>query len=199
MRFVSGVALVLAWTRLAFGGESLWKIDPSHSSVQFAVRHLMVSTVRGDFRKVQGLARIDDTDLGKSSVEAVIDATSIDTRDARRDAHLKDTDFLDVAKYPTISFKSKSLTKVDDTHYKLKGDLTLHGVTRPVLLEVEGSPQPIRDPAGNLKIGGIARTKIDRQDYGISFSKLMDGGGLAVGNDIEITIDVELGQARTED
>src|SRR5512140_2259780 len=107
MRVFAGVALVLAWAGTAAGGESLWKIDPSHSSVQFAVRHLMLSTVRGDFGKVQGLAHIDDENIDKSSIEAVIDATSINTRDERRDSHVKDTDFLDVAKYPTITFKSK--------------------------------------------------------------------------------------------
>lgn len=192
MRLTTTLALLLLVSTAAAAEPSIWKIDPSHSSVQFAVRHLMVSTVRGHFGTISGVARIDETDLTKSSVEATIDATSIDTRDEKRDAHLKDTDFLDVAKYPTISFKSKSVRKLDDTHFEVVGDLTLRGVTRPVVLRAEGSPVPITDPHGTVKLGGVARARIDRQDFGVSFGTMMDNGGLVVGDDVEITIDVEL-------
>lgn len=192
MRLTTTLALLLLASSAAAAEPSIWKIDPSHSSVQFAVRHLMVSTVRGHFGTISGVARIDETDLTKSSVEATIDATSIDTRDEKRDAHLKDTDFLDVAKYPTITFKSKSVRKLDDSHFEVVGDLTLRGVTRPVVLRAEGSPVPITDPHGTVKLGGVARATIDRQDFGVSFGKMMDNGGLVVGDDVEITIDVEL-------
>jgi polyisoprenoid-binding protein YceI len=192
MRLTTTLALLLLVSSAAAAEPSIWKIDPSHSSVQFAVRHLMVSTVRGHFGTISGVARIDENDLTKSSVEATIDATSIDTRDEKRDAHLKDTDFLDVAKYPTITFKSKSVRKLDDTHFEVVGDLTLRDVTRPVVLRAEGSPVPITDPHGTVKLGGVARARIDRQDFGVSFGKMMDSGGLVVGDDVEITIDVEL-------
>lgn len=192
MRRLIGMAVALLWCTPALAAESVWRIDPAHSSVQFAVRHLMVSTVRGHFGKVSGLVRLDDADVTRSTVEAVIEAGSIDTRDARRDAHLKDTDFLDVSAYPTIEFRSKSLTRVDEGRYRLVGDLTLHGVTRPVALDVEGSPTPIVDPAGNIRLGGVARAKVDRREFGITFSKAMDSGGLVVGNEVEIVIDVEL-------
>ena len=192
MRFTALCGILLLWTGTALAQPSMWQIDSSHTSVQFAVRHLMVSTVRGTFGKVSGVAKLDPSDPAKSSVEATIDVSTIDTRDEKRDAHLKDTDFLDVARFPTISFKSKSVQKVDDTHYKVVGDLTLHGVTKPVTLDVEGSPTPLTDPWGNARLGGVATTKMNRQDFGIAFSKAMDNGGLVVGNEVEITIDVEL-------
>lgn len=188
--------IVLVWTATARAEPAVWQIDSSHTSVQFAVRHLMVSTVRGTFGKVSGVARFDPADPTGATLEATIDATSIDTRDAKRDAHLKDTDFLDVSRFPTITFKSKSVRKIDDTHYELLGDLTLHGVTKPVTLQVEGSPTPIADPFGKARVGGVATTKIDRQDFGVAYSKSLDNGGLVVGNEIEITIDVELTQQK---
>jgi polyisoprenoid-binding protein YceI len=169
-----------------------FEIDPVHSTVQFAVRHMMVSNVRGTFGKVKGTVNLDETDPTKSSVEATIDADSIDTREAKRDAHLKSPDFLDVAKYPTITFKSKRVTKVGDNKYQATGDLTLHGVTKEVVLDVDGAPQTITDPMGNVKTGGSAHTKINRKDFGITWSKNLDGGGLMVGDDIDVTIDVEL-------
>lgn len=196
MRLIALGLMLLLSASTAAAEPTVWQIDSSHTSVQFAVRHLMVSTVRGTFGKVSGVARLDPNDVTRSSVEATIDATSIDTRDAKRDAHLKDSDFLDVSRFPTITFKSKSVRKVDDTHYEVLGDLTLRGVTKPVTLAVEGSPTPISDPFGKTRLGGVATTKIDRQDFGVSYSKAMDNGGLVVGDELEITIDVELTQAK---
>lgn len=171
---------------------STWNIDSAHSSAQFAVRHLMVSTVRGNLGKVSGVVNLDETDITKSTVEATIDATGIDTRDAKRDEHLRSPDFLDTAKYPTITFKSTKVEQLTPTSYKVSGDLTMHGVTKPVVLTVEGSPKPISDPFGNTRMGGSATTKITRQDFGINWSKSLDGGGLVVGNDVDVTIDVEV-------
>lgn len=196
MRATTVGLILLVWTAAADAEPAVWQIDSSHTSVQFAVRHLMVSKVRGTFGKVSGVARFDPTDPSKASLEATIDATSIDTRDAKRDAHLKDADFLDVSRFPTITFKSKSVRRIDDTHYEVLGDLTLHGVTKPVTLQVEGSPTPIADPFGKARVGGVATATIDRQDFGVAYSKAMDGGGLVVGNDIDITIDVELTQQK---
>ena len=121
---------------------STWQIDPAHTSAQFAVRHLMVSTVRGQMGKVAGTVTLDENDLTHSSVEATIDANGIDTREPKRDDHLRSPDFLDIAKYPTITFKSTKVEKVADDHYQVSGDLTLHGVTKPVVLDVTGSPKP---------------------------------------------------------
>ena len=187
----------LALAAITFIGTAVahaatFEIDPVHTTVQFAVRHMMVSNVRGTFGKVAGTVNLDETDPTKSSVEATIDASSIDTREPKRDAHLKGPDFLDVAKYPTITFKSKRVTKVADNQYQATGDLTIHGVTKEVVLDVDGSPHTISDPMGNVKMGGSAHTKINRKDFGIMWSKALDGGGVMVGDDIDITIDVEL-------
>jgi polyisoprenoid-binding protein YceI len=191
-RFALAVIAIslLSFPRLA--GASTWQIDPAHTSAQFAVRHLMVSTVRGTLGKVTGAVNLDETDPTKSSVEASVDATGIDTREPKRDQHLKSPDFFDVAKYPTISFKSKKVTKVSDTKYQVTGDLTMHGVTKEVVLDVEGSPKPFRDPFGNLRIGGVATTKLNRQDFGIQWNKSLDGGGVVVGDEVSVTIDVEV-------
>jgi len=186
------VLITLTLIGTAAAQAATFAIDPVHTTVQFAVRHMMVSNVRGTFGKVSGTVNLDETDPTKSSVEATIDATSIDTREAKRDAHLKSPDFLDVEKYPTITFKSKRVAKVADGKYQATGDLTLHGVTKEVVLDVEGSPTAITDPSGATKVGGSAHTKISRKDFGITWSKSLDGGGLMVGDDVDITIDVEL-------
>jgi polyisoprenoid-binding protein YceI len=181
---------VLAGAVPAFA-ESVWEIDPAHSTVQFSIRHMMVSNVRGAFTKVAGTVRADERDLTRSTIEATIDASSIDTREAKRDEHLRSPDFLDVAKYPTITFRSTKITKTGEGRYDVAGDLTLHGVTKPVVLAVEGPTQEVKDPRGALRAGATATTKIDRRDFGITWSKTLDGGGVVVGNDIAITIDVE--------
>jgi polyisoprenoid-binding protein YceI len=173
---------------------STWEIDPAHTSAQFAVKHLMVSTVRGTLGKVTGTATIDAADITKSSVQASIDATAIDTREPKRDAHLKSPDFFDSAKYPTITFKSKQVRKTGEDRFQVLGDLTMHGITREVALDVQGTPKEFRDPMGNMKLGGVATTRINRQDFGVNWSKPLDGGGVVVGDDVDVTIDVEMVQ-----
>ena len=173
------------------GAQTVWEIDPAHSSVQFSIRHMMISNVRGEFAKVAGTVHADDKDVTRSTVEATIDAASIDTREAKRDEHLRSPDFLDVARFPTMTFKSKKIEKAGEGRYKVTGDLTLHGVTREVVLDVEGPTAPMKDPRGSVRAGAQATTKINRKDFGITWNKALDGGGVVVGEDVAVTIDVE--------
>lgn len=169
-----------------------WEIDPVHSTAQFRVKHMMISNVTGDFGKVTGVITYDPADLGKSTVEATIDATTIDTRNPDRDNHLKSSDFFDAEKFPTITFKSKKFEKAGEGKLKVTGDLTMHGVTKEVVLDVDGPLPEIKDPRGNAKSGATATTKLNRQEFGVSWSKTMDGGGLVVGDDVYVTIELEI-------
>jgi len=182
-------ALVLAAPSLAFATE--YEIDAAHSGANFSVKHMMVSNVRGAFSKVTGTANIDEKDITKSTVEAVIDATTINTNEPKRDEHLKSPDFFDTAKYPTITFKSTKVEKAGQ-NLKVSGDLTMHGVTKPVVLDVEGFTTEAKDPWGNTKRGGTATTKINRKDFGLGWNKVLETGGVAVGEEIAITLDLEL-------
>jgi polyisoprenoid-binding protein YceI len=173
-------------------GASTWDIDPAHSVAGFSVRHLMVSKVPGEFGKVSGTVNLDDKDISKSTVEATIDVSTVTTRDPKRDEHLKSGDFFDVAKFPTITFKSKRVQKAGAGKLKVVGDLTIHGVTKEVTLNVEGPNKEVKDPWGNTKSGASATTKIDRKDFGLTWNKSLDGGGVVVGDEVAITIDVEL-------
>ncbi|TMA39769.1 MAG: YceI family protein [Deltaproteobacteria bacterium] len=168
-----------------------WDLDPAHSSVQFSVRHLMVSNVRGEFGKLSGTVQGDEADPTHSKIEAEIDAASINTRIEKRDTHLRSADFLDVAKYPKITFVSTKIEPAGAGHFKVSGDLTLHGVTRPVVLDVEGPTPEIKDPWGKTRAGAQATAKIDRKDFGIAWNQTLDAGGVAVGDEVTITIDVE--------
>jgi polyisoprenoid-binding protein YceI len=168
-----------------------WKFDPAHTGVQFKVRHLMVSNVRGGFEKVSGKIHFDEKDISKSSAEIVIDAASINTRVAKRDKHLRSPDFLDAAKHPSLTFKSKKVEKLGDGNLKMTGDLTIRGVTKEVVLEIEGPTPPIKDPWGNTRVGGVATTKINRKDYGLTWNKALETGGVVVGDEVEITIDID--------
>lgn len=190
------LAVAAAWLLApSLAAASSWQIDSAHSSAQFAVSHLMVSTVRGTLGKVTGNVTLDESDVTKSSVTATIDATGIDTREAKRDEHLRSPDFLDTKQFPTITFTSTKVEKLDERRYQVTGDLTLRGVTKPVVLTVEGSPTPMQDPFGNTKLGGVVKTKINRQDFGIAWNKKLDAGGLVVGDEVDVTIDVELNKA----
>jgi polyisoprenoid-binding protein YceI len=168
-----------------------YQIDPQHSAAQFKVRHLMIANVKGEFDKVSGTVDFDPANVAASKVEAVIDVASISTREPDRDNHLKSPDFFDVAKFPTITFKSSSVAP-DGKGYKVTGDLTLHGVTKPVILEVESITDEVKDGWGFLRRGLEAKTRIDRRDFDLTFNMAMDGGGVVVGDKVEITIDVEL-------
>jgi len=189
-RLVTLTAVLLAVTTAA-RAETLWEIDPAHTSVQFSIRHMMVSNVRGEFRKVSGTVHADDKDLTNSVIEAKIEAASIDTREPKRDEHLRSPDFFDAAQYPTITFKSKRIAKTSEGQYAVTGDLTMHGVTQEVTLDVVGPTPPIKDPRGGLRAGATATTKLSRKDFGITWSKLLEGGGMVVGDEVSVTIDVE--------
>jgi len=168
-----------------------YEIDPKHTAAQFKVRHLMISNVKGEFDRVRGSVDFDPANLSSARVEAIIDVASVSTREPDRDAHLRSPDFFDAAKFPEISFRSTSVS----THgegYKVTGDLTMHGVTKPVTLEVESVSPEINDGYGSLRRGLTAHTHIDRRDFGLNFNIPMDGGGLAVGHSININIDVEI-------
>lgn len=167
-----------------------YEIDPTHSSVHFSVRHLMVSNVRGEFTKVSGTVKIDPEKPENSTVEATIDVASINTRDPQRDAHLKSADFLDVEKFPAMTFRSKKI-EVNSGGGKVTGDLTIHGVTREITLDVEGPTPEIKDPWGKQRVGASATTKLSRKDFGLTWNAALETGGVVVGDEVKITIDVE--------
>ena len=167
-----------------------YTIDATHSSVHFSIRHLMVSNARGEFSKLSGTIRVDTDHLDASSVDASIDVASINTRDADRDAHLKGADFLDVEKFPTITFKSKKVTP-HEGGATVVGDLTIHGETVPVTLDVEGTPTEIKDPWGNQRIGMTATTKISRKEFGLTWNAALEAGGVMIGDEVKVTIDLQ--------
>ena len=167
-----------------------WNIDPAHTMVEFSVRHMMISNVKGVFQKTSGTIAVNGTDPSSVQIDATIDATSIDTRVEKRDNHLKSPAFLDVARYPTITFKSTKVEADGTDKWKVTGDLTLHGVTKPVVLEVQNT-QPIKDPFGKTRAGASATTTINRKDFGVSFNQPMEAGGVLIGDEVAITIEVE--------
>ena len=189
MTRIAALALAIA-PALAFGQAATWNVDGSHTRAGFSVKHLVISDVKGEFSKTEGKAQIDEADLSKSSIEVTIDAASVDTRDAKRDAHLKSADFFDVAKYPTITFKSTKVEAGKDGALTVTGDLTMHGVTKPVTLE--GSiTKAITDPWGNTRRGASFTGKLDRKAWGISWSKIADVGAVA-GDEVKLDIQAEL-------
>lgn len=188
--FIFLAAVLLAAS--VYAQPATWQIDPAHSSAQFTVRHLMVSNVRGEFGKVSGTVLYDAQNLSKISVEASIDTTSINTREPKRDTHLKSGEFLDVATYPTITFKSKRVEQSANNNLRVIGDLTIRGVTKEVVLDVPAPTPAIKDPWGNTRMGASATTKINRKDFGVKWNGLLESGGAVVGDDVAITIDVEL-------
>jgi len=169
-----------------------YKIDPAHSSAQFSVRHMMISNVRGGFGSVQGTVAYDSQNVAASKIEVEIDASTISTLENARDAHLKSPDFLHVEKYPTITFKSKAVTPNGDGELRVKGDLTMHGVTKEVILEVEGPSPEEKDPYGNARIGASAAAKIKRSDFGLTWNAALETGGILVGDDLKINLEVSL-------
>ena len=186
----AGLAAVLSLP--AGAATSEWKIDPQHSSAQFSVRHMAISTVRGAFSKVTGTILLDDSDITKSTVDVTIDASTVDTREPDRDKDLRSDKFFDVAHYPSITFKSKKVQQVATGKLKVTGDLTIHGTTKEVVLDVEGPTAPVKDPWGNVRAAVTATTKVNRQDFGVKWNATLDNGGVVVGDDVNITIDVEM-------
>ncbi len=167
-----------------------WNFDPAHTTIGFSARHMMVTTVRGHFAPPTGKLVFDPANPKTASVEAVIDTTSINTSVTDRDNHLKSPDFLDVANYPTITFKSTKIEVTGDGEGKITGDLTIHGVTRPVTLNVEFLGQ-VNSPFGDKRAGFTASTKINREDFGLTWNVAMEAGGVLVGKDIKIEVEVE--------
>jgi polyisoprenoid-binding protein YceI len=172
-------------------GLATWTIDPAHSHVEFAVRHMMISTVKGRFGGVAGTVRTDETNPANAQVEVEIDAATIDTRESQRDAHLKSADFFDVEKFPKLIFRSKRITDVSGDSFKLVGDLAMHGVTREVTLDVASEGRGT-DPWGNERAGFTAAGKLKRSEFGLTWNQALETGGLLVGDDIKVAIDVEL-------
>lgn len=168
-----------------------WNIDPVHTTAEFKVRHMMITNVKGQFTGITGMLSLDENDVTKSHVEASIDAATINTREADRDAHLKSADFLDVEKFPTLTFSSSRVIRKGDGELEVDGDLTIHGVTRKVVFAVEGPTAPGKDPWGNIRIGWTATTKIKRGDFGLTWNAALETGGILVGDEVTITFDVE--------
>jgi polyisoprenoid-binding protein YceI len=172
-----------------------WNIDPAHSVAEFKVKHMMISNVKGQFPKISGALTLNESDHTKSRVEASIETASIETRDAQRDAHLKSADFFHVEKFPTLSFKSTSIRRVRDGELAVEGDLTIRGVTRKVLFSVEGPTPPAKDPWGNTRLAVSATTKINRTDFGLTWNTALEAGGILVGDEVTITLDVQFVKA----
>ena len=167
-----------------------WDFDLSHSSINFHVRHLMVSKVHGRFGAWSGILELDDQDSSKSRVEVTIDAASIDTKEPKRDAHLRSADFFEVEKFPQLTFKATKVTRRAANEYELAGDLTIRGITRPVTIAVDGG-DTVKDPWGGTRTGFSARTSINRKDFGLTWNALLEAGGVTVGDKVEITLEIE--------
>jgi polyisoprenoid-binding protein YceI len=166
-----------------------WNIDAAHSGVAFSIRH-MVSKVRGRFTKFNGDVKIDDADFTRSTIEATIDASSIDTGTAQRDGHLRSPDFFDVEKYPEIKFRSTRIENVGDDRYRVVGQLTIRDATREVVLDVEYGGRG-KDPWGNERIGFLARAALDRKDFGLAWNQVLEAGGFLVGDRVDVELEVE--------
>jgi polyisoprenoid-binding protein YceI len=191
-RIALTAGLAAALSLPAAAANSNWQIDSAHSSAQFSVRHMAISTVRGAFSKVTGSIVFDDKDVSKSTIDVTIDANSVDTRVPDRDNDLRSEKFFDVAHYPSITFKSRKVEQLAPGKLKVTGDLTIRGTTKEVVLDVEGPTAPMKDPWGNTRTAANATTKINRQDFGVKWNATLDNGGVVVGDDVSIIIDVEL-------
>jgi len=187
---IATVAVALAAG--AFAQPARWEIDPAHSNVSFAVRHMMVSNVRGEFTKLAGGLDVVGSDPATAKVSVTIEAASVNTREPKRDDHLRSADFFDVAKFPTLTFVSKKIASAGDGRLKMTGDLTIHGVTREVTFDVDSLTPPMKDPWGGTRAGAHATATINRKDFGLVWNKALEAGGVLVGEDVTITIEVEL-------
>jgi len=170
--------------------QIVYQVDPAHSAAHFSVRHMMIANVRGEFAKVSGSFAYDSENPANSTIDAVIDVASLRTNDSDRDQHLKSADFFDLEKYPQITFRSKSV-QPEDGELLVRGDLTIHGVTREIPLRVEGPTPEAKDPWGNIRVGATATGKINRKDFGLGWNVALEAGGVLVGEEIKISIDVQ--------
>lgn len=184
-------ALVFALTSAQ---AATYDIDSSHTRVGFGITHMMVSTVRGEFGTVSGKVEYDPANVGATKINAEIAVTSVDTREPKRDEHLRSPDFFDAAKFPTMTFKSKAVKNASATGFDVVGDLTMHGVTKEVTLHVDPISKEYKDPWGNLKAGTHATGTVNRKDFGMVYNSAIDGGGFILGDDVKIEIDVEMGR-----
>ena len=192
LHLFTAFALALALAPPQRAAAATWEIDPSHTTASFKVRHMMVTWVRGEFARVSGKVEYEATRVAEARADITLDASTIDTREQKRDDHLRSPDFLDAAKFPTLTFRSKAVRAVQDGTFELVGDLTIRGVTREVVLKVEGPSKEYKDPWGNTKVGASATTVINRHDFGASWNKAIEMGGVLVGDEVHITIEVEL-------
>jgi polyisoprenoid-binding protein YceI len=191
-----GAAVVCLIPVLSLAAE--WKVDPNHSTAAFAIRHMMVSTVHGSFSGLKGTVDYDPANLDASKANLTIDATTVDTRNENRDKDLRSAKFFDVEKYPTITFVSKRVIPQGQGKFQLVGDMTMHGVTKEVTFQVEGPVPAVKDPKGNLHSGATATAKINRKDFGLTWSGgALEGGGVTVGDEVELTVEIEMTQAKT--
>jgi polyisoprenoid-binding protein YceI len=181
----------MSTTASAPGTVSTWKLDAAHSVAEFKVKHMMISNVKGSFSAVSGALALDETDYTHSNVEVSIPVATLTTGDAQRDGHLKSPDFFDADKFPTITFKSSNIDSTGGADYSVTGNLTIHGVTKPVTLAVEDVSEPSKDPWGNQRIGLSASTKINRKDFGLAWNSALETGGVLVGEDISISLEVQ--------
>jgi polyisoprenoid-binding protein YceI len=192
-----GAAAICASAIFALAGSSAqaatWVLDPAHTNIGFSVKHMMLSNVTGEFDKFSGTIKSEDDDPKSVEIDVTIDAASIDTHNEKRDAHLKSPDFFDVAKYPTITFKSVKIEPDGDNKWTITGNLTMHGVTKLVVLDMTG-PTPEVNVMGGPHRAASATATVNRQDFGIAFNKTIDNGGLVVGNDVTININVDAGK-----
>jgi len=168
-----------------------WNLDPAHSAAEFKVKHMMISNVRGGFRGLKGVLTLDDTNPTGSAVKATADVNTISTGDDQRDGHLKSADFFDAAQFPEIAFQSTEVKKTGEDEYKVTGELTIHGVTKQVTFAVDGPGAPGKDPWGNLRVGLSAMTKINRKDFGLTWNSALETGGVLVGEEVGLTLDVQ--------
>ncbi len=189
-RFISLVTMLLLALPLS-ALASTWSLDPDHSTAQFKVRHLMISNVRGNFEKISAILKLDEKDITKSRVDVSIDVASINTGVNKRDDHLRSPDFFDATKFPAMTFVSTRVEKAGPGKLIVTGNLTIKGVTRPVVLRVDGLTPEVRDPWGQIRRGASATTTINRRDFGITWNKSMDNGGVVVGEEVAIQLEVE--------
>jgi polyisoprenoid-binding protein YceI len=190
---IAALAAVLA-APAALAQTSTWKIDEAHTHSSFTVRHMVISNVRGEFGKTSGTLTLDEKDPTRSKVEATIEAATIDTRVADRDNHLRSPDFFDVAKYPTLTFRSTKVERAGEGKLKVTGDLTMRGVTKPVVLDVTGPTGEVKDPWGNLRRGASATATLNRKDWGLVWNKLLEAGPV-LGDEVKIEIETEMVKA----
>lgn len=190
MSFFRSLLLLGLFTTPAFAAN--YEVDPSHTRVGFSISHMTVSTVRGEFGTVSGTVQYDPANVAATRVQARVGIVSIDTRDGKRDDHLRSADFFDAAKFPEMTFTSKAVTNITPAGFDLVGDLAIRGVTKEVTFKVAAIPADRKDPWGNMKTGTRATATVNRKDFGVSWNNTLDGGGLLVGEDVTLELDVEL-------